>query len=529
MSTAVYMRVSTEAQADRGTIEAQREYAEKYVDLLGIADKVQYFAEDGFTGTIPLSDRPVGRQMVDDINAGRIKEVLVYKIDRFGRDTRTILNSVYELEQAGAIIKSMTEPFDTSTPAGRFVLSIMAASAALDRDTIIDRLTTGVYRSARRDGRWMGGIVPLGYHVENHYLVIDEEESKTVRLIYDLALQRYSTVRIAEQLNALKVPTVYATKGYKLKTGTSTGLWFPGRIYNILTAEIYKGIHTYGKKSKNGKEPIVRRVPAIIDEEKWDAVQDILRLNQIDSIGDSKNFYLLRGLLQCGNCGLSLCGGHKREKRFYRCIGRSKLVGHDTRCLMPSLDAELAEEYVWNQILQFADNPDEMDSYFDIGNETKNSRSLSDERESVRTAIKDREREYGALLDMILRKAVNQEIGEIKLSKINADIDLLKDRLRIIDSEKINTDQLISHFSAAKARIRDVVGNVDENDPETKRVAIRRVVDKIVVSLVPDPDDPTAPKKMQLKIKYNFLRSEVTRTIRHAKILRQFCPVRSFA
>ncbi len=517
MSTAVYMRVSTESQADRGTIEAQREYAEKYVDLQGIADRVRYYAEDGFTGTIALSDRPVGRQMVDDINAGKIKEVLVYKIDRFGRDTRTILNSVYELEQSGAVIKSMTEPFDTSTPAGRFILSIMAASAALDRDTIIERLVTGVYRSARRDGRWMGGIVPLGYRVENHYLMIDDAESKTVRLIFDLAMQRYSTTKIAEHLNALKVPTVYNNKGYSPKHKTTSGLWFPGRVYNILTNETYKGIHVYGKKSKNGKDPITRNVPIIIAPEQWDTVQNNLRMNQIDS-NKKGVIYLLRGIIRCGLCGSAFCGTRrirKKENKYYKCIGRSKLIGRD-RCPMPTLDCETAERYVWNQIQQFAEHPEEMDSYFDIGNETKNSRSLSDEREPIKAAIKDREREYSALLDMILRKAVNQEIGEIKLARIESDTTILKDRLRDIDTEKINTDHLIGHFSAAKTKIQKVVGDIDDSDPEAKRNAIREVIEKITVSLITDPDDPAAPRKMQLKIKYNFLRSEVTRTIRPA-------------
>lgn len=514
MTTAIYMRVSTETQADRGTIEAQREYAEKYVDLLGISDRVCYYAEDGFTGTIALSDRPVGRQMVDDINAGKIKEVMVYKIDRFGRDTRTILNSVYELEQAGAVIKSMTEPFDTSTPAGRFVLSIMAASAALDRDTIIERLVTGVYRSARRDGRWMGGIVPLGYRVENHYLMVDDEESKTVRLMFDLALQRYSTTKIAEHLNAMKVPTVYNNKGYSPKHRTTTGLWFPGRVYNILTNETYKGIHVYGKKSKNGKEPIVRNVPIIIDPEQWDAVQANLKMNQIDS-NRKGVIYLLRGLISCGLCGSAFCGVRRRENKYYKCIGRTKLIGRD-RCPMPSLDCETAENHVWNQILQFAEHPDAMDSYFDIGQEKNNSRSLSDERETIKAAIKDREREYNALLDMILRQSVKQDVGEIKLAKIDEDIEKLKNRLRDIDSEKINTEQMIDLFSSAKTRIRQIVGDVDENDLESKRTAIRKVVEKITVSLIPDTDDPAAPKKMQLKIKYNFLRSEVTRTIRPA-------------
>jgi len=526
---AIYMRVSTEAQAERGTIEAQREFAEKYVDLHELADNVQYYAEDGFTGTIPLSARPVGSQLMAGITAGKINEVLVYKIDRFGRNTRVILNSVYELEQAGAIIKSMTEPFDTSTPTGRFMLSIMASVAALDRDNIVERLTNGVNRAARLDNRWMGGIVPLGYHIEDHCLVVDEEESKTVRLIYDLALKKYSTVKIAEHLNALKIPTVYTTKGYNPKKGATTGLWFPGRIYIVLTSELYKGTHTYGKKRKDDKPPIVRKCPAIIDEEVWDSVQDTLRMNQIDSIGDSKNFYLLRGLLECENCGRSFSGNTKRGKQYYRCNGRSKIVGRDTRCFMPSLDATLIETYIWDQILMFAENPDEIDKYFDLCGETKKVRSFINERAMIEKAIKEHYREYSTLLDMILKESVSRSVGELKLSQIEASIGTLKERLISLDSESISTNLLVDQFPFAKEKLKTIVGNVDAEDPETKRSAIRLIVDKIRVSLVPDEDNPDGKKKLQLRVKYSFLRSEVIQTNLHGETGRRFCPARSFA
>lgn len=146
---AIYVRVSTEDQAERGTIDQQLEFATKYSDLhqLLIHD---WYKDDGITGTLSLEDRPEGSRMLQDARNGLFDTILVYRLDRFGRSARIILNGVYAFEQMGIKVKSMTEPFDTGDPAGRFLLTILAGVADLERDNILDRMWHGANRAARQ-------------------------------------------------------------------------------------------------------------------------------------------------------------------------------------------------------------------------------------------------------------------------------------------------------------------------------------------------------------------------------------------
>jgi DNA invertase Pin-like site-specific DNA recombinase len=151
---AVYCRVSSEDQAERGTIENQVEFATKYCDLHQLKI-VCWYKDEGVTGTLPLEKRPEGEKMLNDIKKQKFNLLLIYRLDRLGRSARIILNAVHELEEHGVKIRSMTEPFDTSDPNGRFLLTILAGVADLERETVLERMWLGANRAARA-GKWLG-------------------------------------------------------------------------------------------------------------------------------------------------------------------------------------------------------------------------------------------------------------------------------------------------------------------------------------------------------------------------------------
>ena len=109
MPVAVYCRVSSEEQAERGTIEIQKEFAAKYVDLYQL-EVFDYYCDDGISGTIPVEARPEGSRLFRDAREKKFDTILFYKIDRLGRKVRVILNAVHDLEELGVSIRSMTEP-----------------------------------------------------------------------------------------------------------------------------------------------------------------------------------------------------------------------------------------------------------------------------------------------------------------------------------------------------------------------------------------------------------------------------------
>jgi site-specific DNA recombinase len=154
---ALYARVSTDEQAERGTIATQADFLRRYCDLydLPIAD---VYLDDGASGTLLLAERPEGRRLLADAAAGRFSGVLVYRVDRLGRSLAALLDAHRTLEAHGITLRSATEPFDTANAMGRFLFQLLGSMAELDRANLLEKMTLARDRHARA-GRWYG-VVP---------------------------------------------------------------------------------------------------------------------------------------------------------------------------------------------------------------------------------------------------------------------------------------------------------------------------------------------------------------------------------
>src|SRR3984893_748569 len=227
MKVALYLRVSTEEQRERQSIETQRDFGERFCQLHQL-QTVRFYVDDGVSVTVPMELRSAGKQVLDDAQKGQFDELLVFRLDRLGRETRLILNVVAELEKFGVRVKSMTEEFDTATSNGRLMLTMLSGFAAHERDAIRERSIAGTNRVAEA-GAWLGGIVPYGYRkvgekVNARLVIADEKilgfvlsEADVIRSIYRMAaVERKSCFRIADFLNKLRVPCAYTRDGRQL-------------------------------------------------------------------------------------------------------------------------------------------------------------------------------------------------------------------------------------------------------------------------------------------------------------------------
>ncbi|HEY8742167.1 MAG TPA: recombinase family protein, partial [Chloroflexota bacterium] len=210
---ALYARVSSEDQAERGTIQAQRDFLRNFAQLYGL-DVAGEYVDDGVSGTITLEGRTDGRRLLDDAGRGAFTTVLVYRLDRLGRSLTALLDAHTVLEQRGVTIRSATEPFDTSTPIGRFLFQLLGSLAELERSTITERMTMGRDRVAR-DGKWTGGPIPFGYDLDaqGHLTPserpvdgLDLTEADLARSVFERIANGSSTVAECRRLNTLGVP-----------------------------------------------------------------------------------------------------------------------------------------------------------------------------------------------------------------------------------------------------------------------------------------------------------------------------------
>jgi site-specific DNA recombinase len=107
---ALLLRVSSEEQRERETIEIQEEFLEQYCRLYEL-DVADIYKDDGISGTIPLHERPEGRRLLEDAKEGKFETVLVYKLDRLGRTLLVIVDAHDRLQEARVALRSATEPY----------------------------------------------------------------------------------------------------------------------------------------------------------------------------------------------------------------------------------------------------------------------------------------------------------------------------------------------------------------------------------------------------------------------------------
>lgn len=514
---AIYCRVSSEDQAERGTIESQIEFAAKYCDLHQL-EIVDWYKDDGVTGTLPLEQRPEGLRVLQDAKCDKYDTLLVYKLDRLGRAARVVLNAVYELEQAGVQVKSMTEPFDTGDSAGRFLLTILAGVADLERSNILDRMWHGANRAAR-SGKWLGGIVPFGYVTKEGYLEVNTSplpgfemsEADVIRLIYALTTEQgMSTIKIADYLNALGVPPSYSIAGRQITKGkrkeNTAGIWRPARIRNMLVNKTYMGIHEYGKRTKKKRDIITREVPAIVAEEVWLKAQEVLKDNQLEATRSAKRQYLLRGLLKCAHCGLNFCGtAYSNGEGYYICNGKNAYRGPlQGKCTSKNVPQAWIEEMIWNDCVNFIMNPGESLAELDnsVDAATSEQSSLNSEKAILTSSIREKESERQSILDLYRRKLIKDGDVDLQLQKISHEENTLKARLEVLTAQLEAAATFTEKFSSAEHLLADLRAKlVDEPTFEVKRDIVKMLVREIRVET---KNSEGSNPRLSVSVHYSF-------------------------
>jgi site-specific DNA recombinase len=505
--TAAYLRVSSDEQADRGTIENQRIALDAYRALHPLG-QVEFYADDGVTGTLPLDARPEGARMMQDARDGKVSRIVITKLDRLGRSAVAILNAVSELESLGVELVSITEQIDTSTPAGRFLLTILSGVAGLERDMIVARSAEGTNRLARA-GAWLGGIVPFGYVVEgkknlSRLAVADDpipevgmSEADVIRMIYRMAGDEgLSTIAIAHTLNALCIPTRYTRDGREVGRGkrkqATANHWSPGRVRNMLVSSTYKGVHEYGKRSKRERELIVRDVPPIVDAALWQRAQDTLSKNARFAKRNARREYLLRGMMKCGCCGLTYIGtankgARGQERLYYKCNGkhsRGRALPYNHACASKSIPALEIESAIWGDVEQFLRNPGDVLARLgeQLQTDQEATGELTEHAQRLERALSEKGGERDAVLSLYRRGRIDDAALDRQLDAIEAEELTLRQQAEAVRARINAAGAEAAHLASAETLLRSLNERLDASlDTDTRRQLIEILVDRITV------------------------------------------------
>ena len=167
MKVALYTRVSTEDQAREGfSLEVQRNYLLQYAknfgwDIFCSMSGRDVYMDDGYSGG--NMDRPAMQRLLFDARSKRFDMVLVYKQDRLSRKLKDLLAILEEFESLGIGYKSATEPFDTTSSAGKMAIQMLGSCAEFERNRLVERVFPGMVIGVKR-GHWQGArFAPFGY------------------------------------------------------------------------------------------------------------------------------------------------------------------------------------------------------------------------------------------------------------------------------------------------------------------------------------------------------------------------------
>ena len=310
---AVYTRKSTEdgLEQDFNSLDAQRESCEAYIKSQRhegwklLPDK---YDDGGISGGTLV--RPALQRLLDEVRAGRVDTIVVYKVDRLTRALSDFARMVELFDAHDVSFVSVTQQFNTTTSMGRLTLNVLLSFAQFEREVTAERIRDKIAASKKR-GMWMGGLVPLGYDSVDKKLVISETEAGTVRTLFQLYLELGNVRCVKEEADRLGLRT--KLRALKNDRQTGGGHFTRGHLYRLLSNPVYIGQVTHKGEHYDGAQD------AIVDRETWDAVQARLKLNASDRrhATNAKSPSLLTGLLQ-DESGNRLTPSHacKQGKRY---------------------------------------------------------------------------------------------------------------------------------------------------------------------------------------------------------------------
>lgn len=354
--TAIYARksvyredsISVESQIEMCLYEARGETHTVYTD-------------NGYSGK--NTERPGFRRMMDDIRAGRINKVIVYKLDRISRSVLDFSGMIEVFRRHGVDFVSATEHFDTSSPMGRAMLNICIVFAQLERETIQQRIIDA-YASRSRKGFYMGGRIPYGYRrvpvtidgVKTSMYEQIPEEAADIRTIYELYSRPAATlgdvlrelrsrgraqnlrgkIWSAARLSELIRNPAYTFADpamYSFFTEQKSNIIDPPEDYRGVTSMyLFRGENTNRKTwDLSGQNVVIAPHTGIVSSEIWLICRRKLLGNHRTVMCKAKNSFL-SGRIRCGFCGSAMhvilsdrradgtrtryfrCGGHLRKR-----------------------------------------------------------------------------------------------------------------------------------------------------------------------------------------------------------------------
>lgn len=415
---AIYTRQSVD-RIDSISVESQVEFCKK--EVIGGEPKV--YTDKGYSGK--NIDRPAFQELMADIEAGKIRRVIVYRLDRISRSVLDFASVIDVFQKHGVDFVSTMEKFDTGTPIGKAMLMIVMIFAQLERETIQQRVVDA-YSSRSKRGFYMGGKIPYGFRLKD--TTIDgirtkmyepiQEEAEIVKVIFAMYAQpqtsfgdivRYLDERQIKKrdgepfsrsrIRDLVVNPVYVRADYRLyefyKAQGTLIANLPEDFIGTNGAYLYSG--NEGKRktvSLQGHTLVIAPHEGLVRSDIWIKCRSKCLSNTRVAKPVKAKATWLAGKIKCARCGYALSAKvyhckTKEDNRYYLCNNKYNTGG----CNFGSLDADIVDEIVFEEMRK---KLAEFDTLTKKKQESCNLQTIK-----LKTRMEEIDKEIAALLDKI--------------------------------------------------------------------------------------------------------------------------------
>lgn len=502
MRVAIYVRVSTQRQAQAQTIEQQIERLKVQIAEKGwLLEAERIYRDDGHSGA--KLNRPGLDSLRDHAALAEFDLVLVTAPDRLARNYVHQVLLIEELGKRGIPVEFLDRPM-SDDPHDQLLLQIRGAVAEYERTLIADRMRRGRLTKYRAGKLLPWTRPPYGYRVDpdhprNPDLVhLDEAESAQVAQMFAWYLDAQTTLySIAKRLSDLSLPTpsgksrwnVSTVRGI-LKNPAYTGNACTNRSRPIPAKHRKSALLPIGPGESSTPRPmdewVAVPVPAIVSQETFEQVQAKLALNQQMAPRNNKSHqYLLRGLVSCGKCRLSatartLPTGHQ----YYICRGRtdSLRIAQEQRCTARYVPAKQLDDLVWQDLCSVITSADILRFALERAHGGHwLPQELQSQLEALNKASKQLENQQERLLEAYIASIIQLPEFERKRKELLQKQEALhkqKNQLQATSTQRITLSQVADSMEAFCAKIQPTLEHANF---EQKRQLIELLIDRVVV------------------------------------------------
>ncbi len=371
MKTAIYCRVSTDAQEREGSsLETQSEYCLKKAIDLHFSDPL--ILKETYSGL--TIDRPKLQELREMVRKNEVDAVIAYTLDRLSRDPVHFIILQEEMERNGVELILVTETVD-STDIGRLVMHVRGLAAKMEAEKIKDRTQRGLRKRAENGripsghrGRLYGYNYMPGKGPGEGIRYVNEDQARWIRQIFEWYVSE--GMGIERLCFKLKEHNVTSPAGKPYWNAATIAKTLKNRAYigetYVYTKYLVKGhVKRYLARPREQWISIPGATPAIISQEIFEAAQEKLKHNKDHAKRNSKTEYLLAGHVVCGKCNRPYWGMLKRvvwnkktyPHRYYHCAGKFKRVSYET-CDNHNWSADKLESEVWAEIEKVLAHPE---------------------------------------------------------------------------------------------------------------------------------------------------------------------------